>query len=259
MFNKQKIFLTIGLLFFPVVLMANVNKAEIIKKLLQSEKIQKKGLTGNIEINMPIMGNQENMPGTFWTKDGLFKIETTMQIPNQTSPVQSTIIFDGKTIWNDMGNTIIMKTNIDKLPLAIRNKMKNFTSFGLNFEKNINKYYKDINITEETEKTNKYYVINIEGQIIKQNIPSNINGRKKIILWINEKNMFPEKVEMFGPEGNIEMLVKFTNLSIESIPSSMFTFVPPKNVPVMDMTEMMTNILTGKSQMINKSTQTETR
>ena len=138
MFTKQKMFLIIGFLFFPLLLNAGVNKAEFIKKFSEAQKIQEQGLSGNMEINMSMMGIQQKTSGKFWTKEGLLRLEGDTQMPNQSSPIGSIVIFDGTTFWNDlndMGNTIIMKVNVDKLPLKLRNKIKNFASFGMNFEK----------------------------------------------------------------------------------------------------------------------------
>lgn len=254
----KRIFLIIGFLFFPLLLRANVNKTEFIKKFSEAQKIQEQGLSGNMEINMSMMGIQQKISGKFWTKEGLFRLGTNMQIPDQSSPVESTIVFDGKTFWNNIGNTMIMKINVDKLPLQFRNTMKNFASFGMDFEKNINKYYKNINVIEEVKNGSQYYVASLFPKDLKSNISQSQSSIKKIILWINEKNMLIKKIEVYGVNGQLEMLARFKNLIVQPIPSSMFIFIPPENVQVMDMTSMVANMMTGQMQNMGKSVQTET-
>jgi outer membrane lipoprotein-sorting protein len=259
MFTKQKIFLAITFLLFPLLLFAGINKAEFIKKFNESlkiyEKTFKKGFSGNIKITMPINGHNQKIPIKFWIKNGLFKMETSMQIPNMPIPLNMTIVFDGKTFWNNINNTMVIKLDTSKLPTQFKDEILNLKSFNLNFEKNlIDKYYKDMEVTEESKNGNQFYVVSISKKVFKNAqihtetpihlpmIPSVSHQSfhlRRIVLRFNEKNMFPREVKMYGLKNQILMLIQFKNLSTKPIPSSTFVFIPPQNIQVMDITNKM--------------------
>ncbi len=236
----KKLFIITSIFIFQFILMAGVNKAEFIKKFSEAQKIQRTNLSGYMEIEMYMMGLPVKMWGNFWMKGHLYKVDMLTKLPNNTTPVNSVIIFDGKNIWR-IGKLMIIKIDVNKLPKQIRQEqIQNSAYFDINeFSKSIEKYYKQANITEKTMNNEKYYVITIEGQIIKQNIPSNINGLKKIILWINEKDMLIRKIELYGKGKTPGVSIILKNLSTKPIPNSMFVYNPSKNAKIFDMTNLI--------------------
>ena len=234
----KKLIVVISFLIFPFMLMASVNKAEFIKKFSEAQKIQNNNLSGYMQMDMSIMGIPMKTTGNFWIKGKLYKMDISTPLPNSSKSTKSLIIFDGKTLWT-IGNKMIIKIDVNKLPEHIRKEeIQNSAFSGVNkFSENMNKYYKEAEITEKTENGKDYYVVTLPGNLMKEKIHSNVKNRfQKIVLWINKKDMLTRKIDIYGKGKEPGQSIIFKNLSTKLIPESMFIYTPPQNANVVDMT-----------------------
>ncbi len=236
----KRLIVFVSILSLPLLLMASVNKTEFIKKYFKAQQVEKNNLSGSFEIKMFMMGLPMKMWGNFWMKGPLYKTDMLTQLPNAKSPVNSIIIFDGKTIWR-IGKTMIMKIDTNKLPEPLKKEqIQNSVFLGINeFSDNMAEYYKKASITEEKKDGEKYYVVTIQGKLIKGSQDSNINNLRSVVLLIEEKDMLVREIDLNAKNNTPSVSIIFNNLSTKPIPESIFAYEPPKNIKVFDMTELI--------------------
>jgi len=248
--KKLMSFLVIFLFFLSSSCYCQSSKEEILKKI--TEKYASiKNLSGEIEINMSIVGNIMKIPAKFWKSGKKFRMEMKMEQPGMPQPMEQIMIFDGTKMWQYQ-KTINLVTVIDfsKMPGKIKEEFEKHQSFAGMDErmcKIISQTAEDISLTEKEKNGKKFYVLEVKNlKDISKQIPLQSQQKmqffKKILIWVNP-DYYIEKIEMYGEAEEPGMWIEFKNLKEEEINPSLFKFEIPKDAKVMDMTDMMIEMM----------------
>ncbi len=249
-------FLVVFLFSFSPSCYCQVSKEEILKKI--TEKYASiKNLSGEIEINMSVMGNIMKIPAKFWKSGKKFRMEMKMEQPGMPQPMEQIMIFDGTKMWQYQ-KTINVVTVIDfsKMPDKIKKefeKCQSFTGMDERMYKIISQTAEDISLTEKERNGKKFYVLEIKNLTdISKQLPFQSQQKmqffKKILIWVNP-DYYIKKIEMYGEAKEPGMWIEFKNLREEEINPSLFKFKVPEGAKVMDMTEMMIEMMKKMEEM----------
>lgn len=234
-------------LIFAFSIFAQDKSEEILKKLSENCK-NLDSVYYEMEMNVSMIGNVMKSLSKVWIKGDKYKMISTMPFPGYEKPIETVVVFDGKKMYQftEMTN-IVNVIDIEKMPKEIKEKFKNSQKENLNFGMgNVDfSEIKDIKIEEKEIKGKKVFCAEIKdvSKLVKpvgsQKIPPIF---KKIILYINSENYYPEKVEFYGEAENPGMWIEFKNIEKKEIPSEIFKFEIPKDAKVLDMTENFINL-----------------
>lgn len=229
---------------------AEVNKEEFFARMTQKYS-GIESISGEYEINMPMMGSIMKMPVKFWQKGNKMRMDMTMNQPGMPKPMEQSILMDGEKMiqYQKMMNTV-MTVDFNKLPDNMRQMMKKQQAFMMN-QDSINQFYQvldRISIEERTKDGKALYLITVSDIPTMGNISPapgmqiSQNMFKKLLVWINPSSLLPEKIELLGDGDTPAMWIDILNIKIEDIPDSIFKLDIPADAKYMDITEAVKNM-----------------
>lgn len=205
-----------------------------------------------MEMNMSMMGSTMKVPIKLWTKGGLARADSSVQVPGVEQKMEQIMLNDGKTIsmYSSMNNTI-MTIDLSKLPDEIKSKMNRGTTNPALDVEILNKIKDKINVEETTRGGKKLYLITINDiESIKSalNMPAgNLQpgGQlpfKKIVYMIDFETLLPVKLEIYADGDTPGMWIDFIDVKIGGVPDSIFDVKFPQDAKKIDMTDSIKNL-----------------
>ncbi|MCM8760181.1 MAG: hypothetical protein NC832_00450 [Candidatus Omnitrophica bacterium] len=237
----------VGMVFFSA--QAEVNKEELFASMTQKYS-GLDSVSGKYVINTPMMDDIMKMPVDFWEKDDKMRMDMTMVMEAPEIPLPMTqMLFDGqKMIFYDKILNTVMTFDLNKIPEP--ENIKPRMGKGMVTDINLSKLVEKSTVEEKSRDGKKFYLITV-ADITDTDIGNIYPGMgmpgkkmfkkmfKKVVLWINQSSLLPEKIEFYGKKDTPSMWIDILEIKTDIIPDSIFKLDIPRDAKYMDMTESL--------------------